>query len=547
MKKLISLLLVLCLTISCFCGCTFDTSQPDTDILEEEQSGTRHRKQIETMELSYTLDEDMIDGFYSLLENFETLAVAGEDWEETDACSTSLEASVEALMDQYSIAHILYCLDESDEGTKTQYLDTVDIVTEVEAAYKEMCKRVWLSETPFRDRLFEDWTEKEIELMLQYDSQIAQLEKRNEELTVQYRDLPDSEKESGMIPLYNEMVSNNNRIAELYGYDNYYVYAYDVIYQRDYDFSEIENLRRYAALYLPEIYEKSAEAFDEKYDALSTKEQNTIAKFTYKAYDTMTENYVCKYLDDLPESAGENMNSMFQDGRVIFASKANAYSGAFTTTIAGEPFCYFSPDYDDSETLIHELGHYYGCLFTDMGEQPMDLAETQSQGNEWLFIHFLKSQLPEGVYESLAEYKMYTDIAYILCFVMVDAFEQMVYTHENAGNLTQEEYDGLMEAVAENYGGIDYIMENVLDVQRYWKMVVLESPVYYVSYAVSALAAINLFTVAEENEAEARQMYIKLIEEPVEDGGFLQNIQNAGLTGPFTETVYEQLKERYGK
>ena len=546
MKKCICLLLILCLAVSCFAGCNFNIVSEE-DEFEKTPSGPRHREQVQTIDLNYTMDQDMIDSCYAELERFEKLAVAAEDWDVTDASREALEDAVSLLMDQYWIAYILYCLDETDETLKTQYLDSIDIITEMEVEYKEMCKRVWLSETPFRDRIFEDWTQKEIDLMLLYDSQIAELEKRNEELTVAFRDLGDEEKETGMIPLYNEMVKNNNRIAKLYGYDNYYEYAYDVIYQRDYEFQEIEKLRQYTARYLPGIFQNAYDSFYEKYYDLNKNKQKSVAQFTYKAYDAMAENYVCLYLADLPDSAKENMEGMFTNGRVVFAGSTKSYQGAFTTVIGEDPFCYFGPDYDGSETIIHELGHYYGCLFTDMSEQPMDLAETQSQGNEWLFIHFLKSHLPYDEYECIAENKLYTDLGYIICFVMIDQFEQMVYTHKNAGNLTLEEYETLMETVAEDYGGIDFVTDEILDVQRYWKMVVLESPVYYISYAVSGLAAINLFTAAESDEENARQMYMKLIEEPIVEAGFLGNIQNAGLSGPFEETVYEQLVERYAK
>ena len=546
MKKCICLLLILCLAISSFAGCSFSIV-PEEDELEETPSGPRHREQVQTIALSYTMDQDMIDSCYAELEKFEKLAVTAEDWDATDACSETLEDAVSLLMDQYWIAYILYCLDETDETLKAQYLDSLDIITQMEADYNEMCKRVWLSETPFRDRIFEDWTQKEIDLMLLYDSQIAELEKRNEELTVAFRDLGDDDKETGMIPLYNEMVKNNNRIAELYGYDNYYEYAYDVIYQRDYEFQEIEKLRQYTALYLPGIFQNAYDSFYENYSDLSKNKQKSVAQYAYKAYDAMVENYVCLYLADLPESAKENMEGMFTDGHVVFADSTRSYQGAFTTEIGEKPFCYFGPDCDGSETIIHELGHYYGCLFTDISELPMDLAETHSQGNEWLFVHYLKSCLPYDEYECIAENKLYTDLGYIICFVMIDQFEQMVYTHENAGDMTLEEYETLMETVAEDYGGIDFVTDEILDIQRYWKMVVLESPVYYISYAVSGLAAINLFTVAEADEESARQMYIKLIEEPVENAGFLGNLQNAGFTGPFEEAVYEQLMERYTK
>lgn len=177
----------------------------------------------------------------------------------------------------------------------------------------------------------------------------------------------------------------------------------------------------------------------------------------------------------------------------------------------------------------------------------MDLSETQSQSNEWLFIDYLKSNFSENLYQALVEYKLSSDIGYIICFVMIDEFEEKVYSDKNAGNLTLEEYDAIMAEVAENYGGLTFVQENILDIQSYWKQVVLESPVYYVSYAVSGIAAINLYTVAQENEDYARECFRKLMEEPVEDEGFLANIQSAGISGPFEEGVYLRLMQRYSQ
>ena len=34
----------------------------------------------------------------------------------------------------------------------------------------------------------------------------------------------------GIIPLYQKLIANNNRIGRIYGYDNYYTYGYDVVY-----------------------------------------------------------------------------------------------------------------------------------------------------------------------------------------------------------------------------------------------------------------------------------------------------------------------------
>lgn len=177
----------------------------------------------------------------------------------------------------------------------------------------------------------------------------------------------------------------------------------------------------------------------------------------------------------------------------------------------------------------------------------MDLSETQSQGNEWLFIDYLKSNMSDDLHQALVEYKLSSDIGYIICFVMIDEFEQIVYSHENAGNLTLDEYDAIMAEIADQYGGVTFVQENILDIQSYWKQVVLESPVYYVSYAVSGISAINLYTVAQENQEVARECLRKLMEEPLVEEGFLANIQNAGISEPFDEGVYLRLMQRYSQ
>lgn len=535
MKKLLCLFLSLMLLVPVLGGCA---EKIDPKTVKVTADGL----------LTYNMSQDLIDQFESLLSQTETLAIAGEDFEKTEETSELLEDAYMELFDQYQTAYVIYCLDQADETAKAQYLYCVEVVSEAEAKYNEACKRIWLSETPLRDQLFADWTQEQIDRMLLYNEEIAALEMRNEELVVEYRSLTgsNSEKDAAMIPLYNELVKNNNRIAEVYGYDNYYEYAYDVVYQRDYEPAQIEKLRQYAAQYLPEVYELADKAYSEQYENLTKKEKNLISQLNNQAYDALEENYVQMYIDAMPDSAKAGMQDMFTAKRSVFTSYQNAYRGAYTTFIDDKPFCYYGPGYTDSETVIHEMGHYYGSNYVEAWSQPVDLAETQSQGNEWLFLQFMKSKMPEKAYACMVDQKISSDIAYIICFVMVDEFEQMVYTHQRAGELTQEEYDAMMAEIAEAYGGIDYI-STILNVQRYWKRVVLETPVYYVSYAVSGLAAINLFTAAETDAATAQQMYVKLIEEPVEDAGFLANIQNAGIAGPFEETVYGQLWKRYGK
>ena len=181
----------------------------------------------------------------------------------------------------------------------------------------------------------------------------------------------------------------------------------------------------------------------------------------------------------------------------------------------------------------------------DMYETPLDLAETQSQGNEWLYLAYLEEELTEGVYNAYVHYKVYEVIASTLVQLAVDAFEKAVYAQEDIESMTQEDFVALMDRAAQPYGGIDFFNEYVTDLQSYWKMVVVESPVYYISYAVSSMTAMNLFPIAREDAEEAREIYCGLVELEDYDDGFLTIISDAGLPGPFQEDVYEYIYEMF--
>lgn len=534
MKKILSVFLAVLMLVSMLTGC--------------QQKTKKNKTKTEAIEkIPYTLDEDTVKSFDELLKEAEKLG-KGDDLEAAESAIERLDEAYMDLVDQSQIAYVRYCTDQSNEEWKTQYLYAEEVVNQADADYTQMSKRIYLAESPIRDALFADWSQAEINMMLKYNEEIKELNNRNTELTTQFRELEEDEDwEKNMVKLYNEMVKNNNRIAEIYGYENYYDFAYQMVYKRDYDMAELETMRKLAAEYLPECYENCLNVFYDIYDEFTKGEKRQLNSLLFDSYDEMAKDYVSLYLADMPQSAQDGMCDMLSQERSVFTDNENAYEGAFTTFIDDAPFCYFGPGYDNSETVIHELGHYYGSKYVEAWSQPMDLAETQSQGNEWLYTKFLQNHLENDLYIGLVEYKMLSAIGDIIAFVMIDEFEQQVYYHENAGELTLWQYNNIMKNVAESYGGIDYITENIMDIQMYWKYVVLESPVYYISYAVSGVAALNLFAIAEEDEALARGIYCKLLEEPLEDDGFLGNISSAGLSGPFAEDVYIAVCDRYGK
>ena len=507
------------------------------------------RLEIVPAELTFELTQEHVDEFYRLLEECENAALDGTDVELAVAVSEELDAQYEYLDAQYSISMILYYCDLTDESASQRYLDTTETVTQANNDYLEMARRVYLSDSPAKDRLFEDWTEQELAELMAYTEEVMELQQRNSEIEVAYQDLQnDPEMNDKMVPLYIEMVSNNNRIAQIYGYENFYTYAYELVYNRDYSAEEVAQMRQYVATYIPDAMSGAMSALYTGMYGLSTYEQQVMATLLEASYTANDRSYVADYLESMPQSMGETMLEMF-NGNVIMCDQAEgAREGAFTANIGTDRcICFFGPGYSHASTLIHEMGHYYGGANTFLEDLPLDLAEVQSQGNERLFMSWLEGRLEPETYEVVVDYRNFSDMATILICILVDEFEERVYSHPDVASLTGEDLDAIMESVCENYGGIDFIGSLTTDVQTYWRMVVVEQPVYYISYAVSAVAAMDLFQVAAEDWDAGVAVYMALNEAVDLDKGFLGNITEAGLRGPFDESVYQNLYDAYAQ
>lgn len=526
MKRLLAFFLLLSLLAGLFCGCerrddyNFDAAAPTQD------------DHGEILDFSYT--EQDLERYYEKLEAYKELAINGDDVVLLEALDPEIEELSMFLMDQQAIASVLYYCDMSDEEASQRHLDMTDMITEVQEKTNEVLRAIYESDSKLKDYVFQDWTEEDLHDLMAYNKEVKEIEQRNAQIVVEFQALSDEEMED-IGPLYAEFVSNYNRMAQIYGYDNYYDYAYKRINMRDYSSQEVNQMRAYAQKYLVPALEAAVASFQERYSNLSTRECGSLEDFLYEDYDGV--KYLDQYLTKLPEDVAEEMESVF-DGNVVFPQSSKAMSGAFTTMIGYNPFCYFSRDYKNTSTVVHEMGHYYGGLYGDLYTIPLDLAEVQSQGNEWLMISAMEEQLKSKVYSCYLDYRMLDDMGTILISMIVDEFEQRVYKAEGVEHFTTADFEQIMDDVCQSYGGNDYLSYYLTDVQTYWRMVVLEHPVYYISYAVSLIPCIDLYFTACDDWDQALEIYLGLTRDLEEDTTFLDALQAAGLASPFDENVY---------
>lgn len=503
----------------------------------------------EKLPLEYTLtDADRVE-FDRLLEICRTLTLQGTDGTAIDEAWETLEDHYYHIATQAQIAYILYCWDQNDKSLSDAYLYASEMSSDVYADYMALCQEIDTSNSPYRDEFFSDWTEEEIEEMRSYSDSLSELYDANDRILVEFRELGDENFDNRAAELYYQTVLNNNRIAELNGYENYYAYAYDKVYLRDYSTEDIRALHQLGATQLVPLFKRAMAEFRASYEKLNSVEQTFLSSLLYSDYDTLAHNYVKDYIDATPESMKAAMESMFLPGNSLFTDSESSYAGAFTGMLYEyeKPFCYFGPGYQSCDTVIHELGHYYAEQFHIDDSLAMDLAEVHSQGNEMLFLVFLEDQVSEGVYKTLVSYLLLDALSTIILCLIIDEFEMLVYQNSDPIKNPAIKLDALMDQVVDQYGGRAFLTENIGDPFHYWRRVTIESPVYYISYAVSGIAAIELYAVADEDYDAAMGAYRTLVEEATPSDGFLAALQKAGLGSPFESATVEKIRALFAR
>ncbi len=507
-------------------------TQPKETQTEYRPTISRSREEVEAM---LTITDDAFTKATEQLAAFEKIALESSDIDAIDEVYLAFEDSFYFIATQTSIASVIYYLDMSNTAAYDRYNPLFEKYGDMYDSYAECCKNIY-NNSPIRDEIFADWTEEEIQQMLGYSPEITELQLKNDELTNELNNLSNDVFTDRSAEIYAQLVTNNNRIAELMGYDNYYDYATKEIYLRDYSRADLEAYCNNVAQNYVDKFPGLLSKIQLMLNVMSNKDYTAWSNFTYRAFDRLDKNYVTGYISSFDGSMREGLEHVFVNKNMIFSNNPNSHPTAFQTYLdyLDMPFCLFGSEGQSSSTLIHEFGHYYASLYNS-SLTSYDLAETQSQGNEMLFLCWLDGQMQANVFNAFKAYTMYANINTIISCVIIDEFEREVYALDSVEGFKSADFDAIMAKVCEKYGGVKFIEDNLGDMNGYWRQVATNNPVYYISYAISLTAAMNIYAEALENPTEAREMYRKIVEDVTEDMGFLAALEMAGLPSPFSK------------
>jgi len=236
---------------------------------------------------------------------------------------------------------------------------------------------------------------------------------------------------------------------------------------------------------------------------------------------------IAEYAPELSPEIEKAANKLLEDKEYSITDGDGSYEGSFTTYLPvsekGVIYITDNNDYYSLLTPVHEFGHYYAMGYDDvptyLATSNLDIAEIQSQGFECVFTRFY-----DDIYEDQSD-AMFAAKTYDLVYAVITGFGvgEFEYTLlKNIDDYSPEDVVELWEDIAEDsMPGIELYMINHM----------FESPGYYISYAVSALAAFDIWRDCLDDPEEALEKYEKIarISYNDKDYAFRSAIAEAGI------------------
>jgi len=376
------------------------------------------------------------------------------------------------------------------------------------------------------------------------DSAGDDLYDREDALEMEYEELisGDPVDYDAVCSLYVDLVGLRRQIAAYEGYDSYASAAY---------------ARQYARQYAPEDAAAFCQAVKTYFVPLAVSRRDEVYGRSEELYDSDRIDCSPAALlsaletgaDAFPSQVTEACRYMEEYGLYNIDPGADSLQTGYTALLYAynEPFVYNAPlgRYTDYTTLFHEFGHFvnYYCVGSDAlyGIADGDLSELQSQGMEVLFFPFYTDFFGARNGRIICSDVLMSLIDAVVDGAMYDEFQQKVFSEPE---LTPRQVQEIYRQVYTEYGYETYdgFEEEWMDQIHNFQL-----PFYYISYATSAVSALELCLLEQTDPDAAMADYMTVVLTDGEKEGFTQALTEANLHDPLSadtcRTVAEALDE----
>ncbi len=334
--------------------------------------------------------------------------------------------------------------------------------------------------------------------------------------------------------IYLELTPIRNQIAQYYGYDNYPDYAQSREYHRDYTREETAEFRENVKKYIVPLFRATSLAVECGCFTNGT-EYGSLGQ---EALLDAISPCLAPLSDELAESF-----TYMRECHLIDADPASAkLQTSFTVTLPGYGTgfvnCYRSGSNADLFDVIHEFGHF-NAFTHGSNNSCIDTLEIHSQGLEFLCLDF-SDQLFGARANAQHGYEIYKALLSIVKGCMYDELQSYAFT---TNGLTLDALNRKSAQLAEEYAlttvgpeGLDYgWIENAHN---------FSSPMYYISYATSAVSALEFWLLSRIWDQEtAADAYLRFVNVSAYFSGYRSTLIASHLDDPFAPDVMEPLSE----
>ncbi len=435
--------------------------------------------------------------------------------------------------DAYNEAQLAYNLDFDNEELEKKYDDLYrDCYIIENALYFAFCHGY---KSKYYSDMFKDYIEDDL---VDYFTTSGMSLKRVEGYAKVDFELSDEELDDYYDIAYDDEMDEDEKClkaAEIYidilsGYEPDTFYD---SYNRDYTPEDILKLSESIEKYMIPAQEKIIDSFFDQKN--SDKVFDDPVTFN-DIFGTLAE-YSAKLSPEIGAAAKELADNKYY----VTGSGDSSYTGSYTSRMytdgSARMFVYTDGSCEDMLTAIHEFGHYYAAHYDDepfltsIGN--MDIAEIQSQALEILFMQYYDEMYGKQA-DAMKLYKAYGLIEAVVSSFLIGEFEYRALTVIN-----ESEPQDIVDLYNEVLG--DYSESYPI----YYVSHLFEAPGYYISYGVSALAALDIFEDAVNNGEQALEKYEKIarISSDNKNNKFKSSLKECGFSDVFSEEYIKKLSE----
>lgn len=441
-----------------------------------------------------------------------------------------------------SVAHLAADRDYND-GTRADYSESTENYLTALKYFNRLVKTV--SDSRYKSVagavLGEDYIEEYIDTMP--DEATVELTNREYELLDSYTEaFGDNERTA---EIFIELVKVRNEIARKSGYENYARYAAETVYGRECDSAEITQFSENVAKYIAPVYRRLDAAMDKvemvEVPMTETEVLDSVGKTMYKINNELGECF--SYMQS---------NGLYD---IAYDEKKNPGNGTYTIKLpeAEVPFVFLYPEMSYSrnalpsaEKLIHEFGHFAAMLNSSEDDRYIgsnEIAELQSQG-----LELLAEKYYGKMFGSAAAFERYFLVWGMLAGVVDGCFlnewETQVYSMDEP---TVEKINTVAADLGKKYYDIEYHPD---DAEELWIIYPhsFTSPMYYMSYSLSGMTALGLYSLAQTDYDAAVDMYMNISANGAyESFGELPEIYGVGdvFADGTVESIARMVEEMY--